>query len=275
MACPQKPIKNLPFNPIFKFNTMTGPISKLFISVGKHTLNVLGFTAFAISELILGRVDRREFMRHWYRFTYGVFPIALIASIGVGGIVALQGLEYVSRYNASDVFGWAAGISSYRDIAPLLLSFVIANAVGARNTAELLAWRAQAGEISFKAIGIHTFRIIEGPRLYALFMTAILLFPIVVLVTLSAAILFAGILGHQNLFISFYSIYHYVPLFVLGEGFIRLSCFGFLIGIFSIYFARTQHFDPLSVGQGVGRAAAISTLLITILNFILTAVETL
>ena len=254
---------------------MTAPLSRLLTPIGKHTLNVLGFTAFAISELLLGRVDAREFLRHWYRFTYGVFPIALIASIGVGGIVALQGLEYVSRYNASDVFGWAAGISSYRDIAPLLLGLVIANAVGARNTAELLAWRAQAGEVSFKAIGIHTFRIIEGPRLYAIIMTAILLFPIVVLATLSSAILFAGILGHQNLFVSFYSIYHYVPLFVLGEGFIRLSCFGFLIGIFSIYFARTQHFDPLSVGQGVGRAAAISTLLITILNFILTVVETL
>jgi phospholipid/cholesterol/gamma-HCH transport system permease protein len=254
---------------------MAASLSRLLIPIGKHTLHVLGFTAFALYELILGRVDLREYLRHVYRFTYGIFPIALIASIGVGGIVALQGLEYVSRYNASEVFGWAAGISSYRDIAPLLLGFVLANALGARNTAELLAWRSQAGEISFKALGIHTFRIIEGPRLYALTTTAILLFPIVVLATLASAILFAGMLGHQNLFVSFNSIYHYVPLSVLGEGFIRLSCFGFLISVFSIYFARTQHFDPLSVGQGVGRAAAISTLLICILNFLLTAAETL
>lgn len=254
---------------------MVKSLSRFLNATGKHTLHVVGFTVISLYELVLGRVDLREYLRHVYRFTFGVFPIALIASIGVGGIVALQGLEYVARYNASDVFGWAAGISSYRDIAPLLLGFVIANAVGARNTAELLAWRAQAGEMSFKALGVHTFRIIEGPRLYALTTTAVILFPIVVLATLASAILFAGMLGHQNLFVSFYSIYHYVPLSVLGEGFIRLGCFGFLIGVFSIYFARTQHFDPLSVGQGVGRAAAISTLLICILNFLLTAAETL
>ncbi len=245
------------------------------VAIGKHTLNPVGFVAYALLCLFRGQVDLREFIRHLYRFIYGVFPIVLMACIGVGGVVALQGLEYVARYNASEVFGWAAGLSAFRDVAPLLLSFVLANAVGARNTAELLAWRAQAGEVSFKALGIHTFRIIEGPRLFALTVAALLLYPIAVVATLVSAIVFAGMVGDQNVYASFYSIYHYVPLAILGAGLLRLGCFGFLIGVFSVYFARTQRFDPLSVGKGVGRAAAISTLLICILNFVLTALETL
>ena len=239
---------------------MSMPFSKQLVPTGKHTLNVLGFVAVALYELLRGQVDFREFMRHLYRFTFGVFPIVLMASIAVGGVVAMQGLEYVARYNASEVFGWAAGISAFRDVGPLLLSFVLANAAGARNTAELLAWRAQAGEVSFKALGIHTFRIIEGPRLYALTLSAMLLFPIAVITTLVSAFLIAGMVGHQNLFVSFHSVQHYVPVAILAAGFLRLACFGFMIGIFSIYFARTQHFDPLTVGKGVGRAAAISTL---------------
>ena len=97
---------------------MTTQRTSYIRQVGQHTLHLFGFTFLALYELVRGRVDLREFLRHWYRFTYGVFPIALIASIGVGGIVALQGLEYVDRYNASDVFGWAAGISSYRHCPP-------------------------------------------------------------------------------------------------------------------------------------------------------------
>lgn len=254
---------------------MTEALRTAFSAIGRHTLNPMGFVAFAFFNLLQGQVDGREFFRHLYRFLYGVFPIVILACIGVGGVVALQGLEYVARYNASEVFGWAAGISAFRDVAPLLLSFVLANAVGARNTAELLAWRAQAGEVSFRALGIHTFRVIEGPRLFALTAAALLLYPVAAWVSLASAILIAAVIGDQNMYASFYSVRHYVPLEVLASGFLRLGCFGFLIGIFSVYFARTQAFDPRSVGKGVGRAAAISTLLICLLNFLLTALETL
>ena len=185
---------------------MTSTPHKILVAMGKHTINPMGFTAYAFFYLLRGQIDFREFLRHLYRFIYGVFPIVLMACIGVGGVVALQGLEYVARYNASEVFGWAAGISAFRDVAPLLLGFVLANAVGARNTAELLAWRAQAGEVSFRALGIHTFRIIEGPRLFALTFAALLLYPIAVVLTLVSAIVFAGMVGEQNIYASFYSV---------------------------------------------------------------------
>lgn len=232
--------------------------------------NLLLLAGRASLALVRGRIDARETIRHVERFALGAAGTLAVGGVVVGGVVAMQGLGYVSRYGASEVFGWAASLSAFREVGPMLLGFALAARMGGRNAAELAAMSAREQVDALRALGLSAHRVVYYPRLLAMALSSILLFPLLAALTLTASFLLAWGIGGQRLSVSFYSFREYLGFSVFLEGWARFVAFGVLSALASTHAGTRGVRDARGVGHAVFDASVLSIAGISLLHAILT-----
>ncbi|MFZ9888602.1 MAG: MlaE family ABC transporter permease [Myxococcota bacterium] len=224
----------------------------------------------ALACLLRGRIDGRETLRHVDRFGVGSLPLVLGGSVVVGGIVAMQGLGYISRYNATDVFGWASAVSAFREVGPLLLGLTLAARLGAKNTAELASMQARERLDAVKALGLDVTEVVVAPRLCAIVLSTVLVYPLCTITVLWTAFGLAAAVGDQRWSASVSSLLTYVPWTTPLQGLFRLACFGVLIAVSSSWFGTRGGRDARAIGQAVYAQSVASLSGVVVLNLTLT-----
>jgi phospholipid/cholesterol/gamma-HCH transport system permease protein len=242
----------------------------LVLTLCHHTGGVVLLLREDLALLLRLRVDAAETLRHLERFAVRSLLVVIGGSAIVGGVVAMQGLGYVARYHATDAFGWAAGVSSFREVAPMLLGLVVASRVGARNTAELSTLVARERLDALTALGLDPRRVVVAPRLFAISISAVLLFPIATTTVLASAFLIAWGVGDQRLAASWSSVIDYMPAGVVLEGLLRMAAFGALIAVASCWFGTRGGHDARAVGRNVYGQSVASFTGIVVINLYLT-----
>lgn len=220
--------------------------------------------------LLRWRLDGREWLRHIDRLYVRALPLLLAGSVVVGGVVAMQGLGYVSRYQATEVFGWAAGVSAFREVGPLLLGLILAARIGARNAAELGTMVLQERLAALQALGLDPMRVVVLPRVLAIISAACLAYPLVSLTILSSSFAIANVVGGQRWAISVYSCLEYMSHHVVWDGFIRLTAFGVWVAITSTYHGLRADHTRGGIGHAVYSASVAAMVGIVLLNLYLT-----
>jgi phospholipid/cholesterol/gamma-HCH transport system permease protein len=233
----------------------------------------LALRALAVGrDVVTGRFDRRETLR---LVDVGLRDVAVTVAIGaivIGGIVGLQGLGYLTRYAATDVFGWAAAMSAFRDVGPTLLAFALAARLGTRNAAETAVLAARERLDAICALGLDPARLVTTPRVLALLIVSLALYPPAALIMLIVAFLFAAVLGGQSVVISAWSVVEYVDVGILLEGLLRMSLFGVTIGLatthagLSLWLAEQR--GAGDVGAAVYGGSVVSACGIVVVNLV-------
>ncbi len=245
--------------------------------IGAFAINVTATTgavalriASALRITARGQLDARETLRHAHRFFVELAPLAVIASVAVGCVVGMQGLGYLQRYNATEVFGWAAGMSAFRDVGPLLLGFCLAARVGSRNAAELASMAARERLDALTALGLDPQRVVVMPRLVASIVVAACVYLPCSLIVVCVAFMVARVLGEQNLAVSTASLLEYVHVSALLEGWLRLTLFGAVIGVSSCHAgaAVTAQRSSHAIGRAVFTSGALCLCGVAIINLV-------
>lgn len=235
-----------------------------------HDVGGLVVLAMAVARgVFLLRIDRRELVRQLDRFCLQVMPLMLGGSVIVGGVVAMQGLGYIDRYNATEVYGWAAALSSYREVGPLLLGMVLASRVGAKNTAELATMLARERLDALVALGLDPHRVVVAPRAVAIGLSAAILFPLASTTIFLSSVLIAAVVGDQLLAVSWYSMVEYTHASEVLEGFLRMSLFGGLIGVCSSAYGLRSGRDARAIGRSVYASSVASMSSLVVVNLYL------
>ena len=215
------------------------------------------------------RADRAEIFRHIYRLGIAALPLLLCGAAIIGGVVAMQGLGYVVRYNATEVYGWAAGLSAYREVGPLLLGLTLAARVGTKNAAELASMTANERLDALTALGLDVTNVVVVPRVLAITITAAIVYPLAATTILAVSFLLAAALGDQIIAISVHSLLEYIPAYQVAEGFLRMVAFGAVVALVSTYFGRRSGHDARSIGAAVYASSVTSMILIVVMNLYL------
>lgn len=198
-------------------------------------------------------IDGAETLRQVDRMLGDALPLLALSCFVVGGICAMQGLGYIERYAASEVFGWAAAMSAFRDIGPLLLGCGLAARVGARNTAEVAVMAARERLDAVRALGLDPWSVLLLPRLMATVVVAALVyFPACALVMVVAFVL-AQLIGGQAVTVSFWSLVEYFQPAALANGLLRMTLFGVVVGASSCLAGAAVESSDRSA-RAVGRA---------------------
>lgn len=239
------------------------------VDVGGMTLLVVD----ALRGLVALRVDLRETLRHLHRFAVQPFPIVFAGSLVTGGVVAMNGLQYIQRYGASEVYGWAAGVSSFRDVGPLLLGFTLASRLGGKNTAELSSMAARERLDALVALGLDVRRVVVLPRLVAIALAGVVLYPLATTTVLLSSFAIATFVGDQSYAVSWWSFVEYTDASIVREGMLRLVVFAAWIGVASSWFGRTPGVDAATIGRAVYASSVTSLGGIVVLNLFLSFLQ--
>ena len=226
-----------------------------------------GRTVIAVAR---GRVDGRETMRQLDRMVKDAIPLMLVACAVVGGIVAMQGLGYIKRYSASEVFGWAAAMSAYRDVGPLLLGCGLAARTGARNTGEVAMMAARERLDAVRALGLDPERVLIAPRVVATVLTSALVYLPSCTLVLGVGFVLASIVGGQSMAASFWSVVEYFTPYALLNGAVRMSLFGAVVGLAScqagVSVERSADRSAGAIGRAVYTGSVVSLCGVMALN---------
>lgn len=198
-------------------------------------------------------IDGAETLRQVDRMLGDALPLLAASCFVVGGICAMQGLGYIERYAASEVFGWAVAMSSFRDVGPLLLGCGLAARVGARNTAEVAVMAARERLDAVRALGLDPWRVLLLPRLLATVIVAALVYFPACAVVMAVAFVLAQLIGGQPVTVSFWSVVEYFEPAALANGLLRMSLFGVVVGASSCLAGAAVETSDRSA-SAVGRA---------------------
>src|SRR5699024_10253938 len=90
-----------------------------------------------VSGIVSGRMDRTELWRSSSEVGARSSVVVSVTAVLVGGITAIQSAGIVSQFGATAMIGGATGVTTLREIGPILIGLMFSGRVGANNTAEL------------------------------------------------------------------------------------------------------------------------------------------
>lgn len=249
-------------------------------SIADRTFEVVGALLLrsraVLMSLLRRRLDGRETLRLVDLGLRDVLPTALLASVVIGGIVGMQGLGYLTRYAATEVFGWAAAMSAFRDVGPLLFGFTLAARLGTRNTAEVATLAARERLDALAALGLSPTDVVVAPRVIAIVVVAALLYAPGVAVMMVAAFALAAAIGDQNPVISWWSFRTYVGHDILWQGLARQLVFGLVIGLSTTHAGLRLWLSDRRSASDIGGAVYLGSVLslcaIVVVNLMLSLV---
>jgi phospholipid/cholesterol/gamma-HCH transport system permease protein len=197
-----------------------------------------------------------------------------ILSFFIGGVIALQtGPLLVERGLASAV-GGVVGISICRELAPVMMSILIAGRIGSAMAAEIGSMRVYQEIDALRTMNINPIHYLVLPRLMAIAIALPMLVTFGILVGWlgGAFISFAN----HHIDISFAAFFTTLRDVVapkdVANGVFKSLIYGIVIGVVSCHQGLITRGGPRGIGRSVTKAVVNSIVLIVILDYILTRV---
>jgi phospholipid/cholesterol/gamma-HCH transport system permease protein len=195
-----------------------------------------------------------------------------ILSFFIGGVIALQtGPVLVERGLASAV-GGLVGISMCKELAPVMMSILIAGRIGSAMAAEIGSMRVYQEIDALRTMNINPIYYLVLPRMIAIALALPLLVVFAILVGwLGGAVVAANNnridIGFQAFFVNLREV---VQIKDVANGVFKGFCFALVIGVVSCHQGLVTIGGPRGIGRSVTKAVVNSIVLIVILDYILT-----
>ena len=195
-----------------------------------------------------------------------------ILSFFIGGVLCLQtGPVLVERGLASAV-GGLVGISMCRELAPVMMSILIAGRIGSAMAAEIGSMRVYQEVDALRTMNINPVYYLVLPRMLAIAFALPLLVVFAILVGWLGGATVAA--SNNRIDIPFQVFFNnlrdVVELKDVANGLFKSFCFALLIGMVSCHQGLVTIGGPRGIGRSVTKAVVNSIILIVILDYVLT-----
>jgi phospholipid/cholesterol/gamma-HCH transport system permease protein len=202
-----------------------------------------------------------------------LFMVCML-SLFIGGVVALQtGPVLVERGLASAV-GGLIGISMCKELAPVMMSVLIAGRIGSAMAAEIGSMRVYQEIDALRTMNINPEHYLVLPRLVAIAVALPMLVVFSVLVGWLGGALVS--IGNAKIGITalayFTNLREIVDVEDLCNGLFKSLVFAVTIGTVACHQGLTTRGGPRGIGRSVTKAVVNSIVLILILDYFLTRV---
>lgn len=253
---------------ILSGNRSISAVNRIFDFLGGAT-NLVYSTALS---LFRPPFYTKLFIEQCYTLGVKSCSIVFITALSTGFVMSLQFGFGLERFGGKLYVPKVVGLSIMRELGPVLTCLMLAGRVGSGIAAEIASMKVTQQIDAIRALGTDPIKKIVIPRVLALLLMTPLLAALADLV---------GILG--GMFISNLEL-HIHPSFYFHEALVALQTSDFLVGISkTIFFAIIIGFTSCYYGlkteggtQGVGQATThavvTSSVLITIMDFVLTKI---
>ena len=215
--------------------------------------------------------DFRAFLHQIEEVGIRSIPVILITGTFTGMVLALQSYTGFKRFNAEAFVGTVVALSMTRELGPVLSGLMVSGRVGSAMAAELGTMQVTEQIDALYTLATNPIKYLIVPR----FLASLIVMPILAVFADVVGIL-GGYLVAVNLLGSNPTIYlsrtfDFLDLEDIYIGLFKASVFGMIIAIIGCYEGFNTRGGAEGVGKATTRAVVMSSLLILIANYFITA----
>ena len=193
-------------------------------------------------------------------------PIVLISGAFVGGIMAIVFYQQLAVLRATSILGALSSSATMREIAPLLIAFMLSGKCGAYVSSEISSMKATDQLDSLRSLGLSDFHLIIMPRVIGIFVAVIFTLFIGLFSSIVGCMLMATVAFHIHPLQFFEKFDWLVNWTTFGSGFYKCIMFGAAISTISCYAGYRSEKTSAGVGRAVQYAAICNMLAIIVLD---------
>ncbi len=208
-----------------------------------------------------------------YMDDIGVSAAVLIAVTGffTGGVTIVETYPTFHKFNAEIFSGAVVSISLGREVSPVLVALLITARSGSGIAANIGTMRITEQIDALEVLAVNPLRYLIAPRLIA----AIFMVPALTVLSIASGILggyfVATEIYHINGHLLVQRMIDLTELYDIIGGLYKSVVFGALIVIVASYYGYTAKGGAEGVGKATTKAVVVSSVLILIVDYFLTA----
>jgi len=232
---------------------------------------VMIFSGKIFSWTVRPPIDVRNLLKQIEEMGIKSIPVVLITGAFTGMVLALQSYTGFKRFNAEAFVGTVVALSMTRELGPVLSGLMVSGRVGSAMAAELGTMQVTEQIDALYTLATNPIKYLIVPR----FLASVIVMPILTLFADVVGIL-GGYLVSVNLLGSNPTIYlrrtfDYLDLEDFYTGLLKSVVFGMIIAIIGCYQGFHTQGGAEGVGKATTKAVVMSSLLILIANYFITA----
>ena len=242
----------------------------MFQNIGEM---VLLFWTALLSLPVLWR-QRQKALDQFFEIGNASLLMVCILSFFIGGVIALHTGPLLVERGLASVVGGVVGISVCKELAPVMMSILIAGRIGSAMAAEIGSMRVYQEIDALRTMNINPIHYLVVPRLAAI----ALALPMLVIFGILVGWLGGAFvcIANKRIDISFAAfisaLQEVVEIKDVANGVFKSFIFALVIGVVSCHQGLLTRGGPRGIGRSVTKAVVNSIVLIVILDYILTRV---
>jgi phospholipid/cholesterol/gamma-HCH transport system permease protein len=199
-------------------------------------------------------------------------PVVLITATFTGMVLALQTYTGFQRFNAESLVGTVVALSMTRELGPVLTGLIVAGRAGSAMAAELGTMRVTEQIDALYTLATNPIKYLVVPRLVA----GLVMLPVMTILSDIVGIyggffVSANVL-HANKTIYLKRTWDYLEFNDIYSGLFKAAVFGLIIALIGCYKGFFTRGGAEGVGQATTGSVVISSMLILISDYFLTAI---
>jgi phospholipid/cholesterol/gamma-HCH transport system permease protein len=251
-------------------------VASFFDSLGTRTLtlfegigNLVLLAGRSLKDLVTGNIHWRNTFAQLSFIGVDSLPIALLISLSVGMVFTLQITNEFIKYGATTAIGGVVAVSLAREMAPILVSVVVAGRVGSAIAAELGSMKVTEQIDALEVFAVDPTRYLVVPRV----ISATLAVPVMVAMgnvigLLGGWAIATGLKGISSpLYLS--SIQTFLGVDDVLKGMFKSAIFGLIIALIGCYQGLNTKKGAQGVGAATTNSVVFSMIMIFVLNYFL------
>ncbi len=216
--------------------------------------------------------QRQKVFDQFFEIGNASLLMVCILSFFIGGVIALQTGPLLVERSLANAVGGVVGISICRELAPVMMSILIAGRIGSAMAAEIGSMRVYQEIDALRTMNISPIHYLVLPRLVAIAVALPLLVIFAILVGwLGGAFVSAANPRIDISFPTFFStLRDVVEVKDVANGVFKSFVYAVLIGVVSCHQGLITLGGPRGIGRSVTKAVVNSIVLIVIFDYVLT-----
>lgn len=262
---------------ILKLNSLLNSGEQVLRFVGNKTIK--GFAAVGRFSIFVGKSCQCCFSLPFYpqmlgkqliEIGYFSLPVVALTAVFTGGVLALQTFAGVSRFSAESTVPSVVAIALTRELGPVLSGLMVAGRIGAAIAAEIGTMKVTEQLDALNTLSVNPIRYLVVPRIIA----GLISLPILVLI--ADIIGLAGGLAASVVSLKFVpavylsNTFQFLQLNDVISGITKAAAFGFIITVVGSYFGYHSGKGAQGVGKATTDAVVVSSILILLVNYLMT-----
>jgi phospholipid/cholesterol/gamma-HCH transport system permease protein len=198
-------------------------------------------------------------------------PVVIITAAFTGMVLALQSFTGFKRFHAETLVGTVVALSVTRELGPVLTGLMVSGRIGSSMAAELGTMRVTEQIDALYTLATNPIKYLIVPR----FLASLIMVPILVIFAdiigiMGGYFVSVNVLG-ANPTIYVRRTWDYLELNDIYSGLLKACVFGMIMATISCYQGFYTEGGAEGVGKSTTKAVVLSSLLILISNYFITA----